>query len=191
MPNSTIVVLLALFSKTDCAAFGESALKRSLSFPLRLAKWWEMRHNFTAQWQKLQDETEDVLLDLETRSWLYNGSMNFTFPAGLSAEIAGNYTSRQLRGSVEAQPIGSLNIGLPKELPGNRGTLKFNVNDIFLSSNMRWKAFQQEYNYYFDGHFQFAERVFRLTYSRNFGNSKLKEARSRSTGSEAERSRVN
>lgn len=41
------------------------------------------------------------------------------------------------------------------------------------------------------GSFDFSRPTVRLTYSRNFGNSKLRASRNRKTGSEEERQRVN
>jgi len=163
----------------------------TLSFPIQLTKWWEMRNNITAQWQKIKDDTEGNNLEFERKSWYYNGSMNFTLAHGFSAELSGYYFSKALYGALDSHPFGELNVGVQKELPNNNGTLKLNVTDILFTGNWTGTILLPENNFYYKGYYQFSERTFRLTYSRNFGNSKLKEARSRSTGSEEERNRVN
>lgn len=161
----------------------------TLSFPIRLAPGWEMRHNITAQWQKVKDSTGDVPVEISRKSWYYNGNMTFNLPGDLTGEISGLYFAKSLFGALDIQPLGELSFGVQKELP-NKDVLKINVNDVFTSNNWSFSSFLPEHNYVFEGKYRFAERVFRITYTHNFGNAKLKKVRARKTGSEEERNRV-
>ncbi len=84
----------------------------------------------------------------------------------------------------------SLNFGLQKKLPNNKGSLVFNVTDF--SGPPRYKLYidapEQNLISYFNG--RFTVTTFKLTYSRNFGSSKVKANRTRTTGSEEEKQRV-
>ncbi|MBK7373901.1 MAG: outer membrane beta-barrel protein [Saprospiraceae bacterium] len=84
-----------------------------------------------------------------------------------------------------------INAGVQKSLGDKWGSLKFSVNDIFESiifkggTNIEGEGFET------DNSFDFSNRTFTLTYSRNFGRSQVKSSRDRKTGSEEERGRVN
>ncbi len=69
--------------------------------------------------------------------------------------------------------------------------VRFNINDIFDSFEYNGGTNIPEENLNTDNTFDFSNRTFLLTYTRNFGNKKLKSARSRQTGAEEERKRVN
>jgi len=84
----------------------------------------------------------------------------------------------------------SVNVGVQKELP-NGSRLGISVNDIFLGGNWRGRLEDQNVDFIYEGYYGFSERVFRLTYSHRFGNSKVKAARKRATGSAEEMRRTN
>ena len=71
------------------------------------------------------------------------------------------------------------------------GTVKFSINDALDSMKFTGGTDLPEQNIKTENLFDFSNRTFTLTYSRNFGNQKLKSKRDRETGSEEERRRVN
>ena len=81
-----------------------------------------------------------------------------------------------------------MNLGIQKEFK-NEGALRFSCNDIFETSKWSWDS-KDEDNFSFDGYIKFDKRIFTITYSQKFGNTKIKGVRKRSVGSEEERRRV-
>jgi len=103
----------------------------------------------------------------------------------------GVYVSKGLFGILQNTPYRVFNIGAQKVLKNNNGTIRFNVQDVFQSGNWKIESDPVVIDFIYRGQYLITERVFRLTYSRNFGNNKLKASRKRATGSEEERRRVN
>ena len=163
----------------------------TLSVPLMITPWWEAQNNFIGTWYRNRLSYNDALVTLEQKTLNINSTHHFQLPADFSLEISGFFLSPTLWGITKSKPLGVLGAGLRKELPGEHGALQFNVSDIFLTGNWKESAFLPEQQLNYRGLYAFAERIFRLTYTRNFGNSELKASRDRSTGSEEERRRVN
>lgn len=164
----------------------------TLSFPVQVTEWWEMQNNFTGQWQQINDNRDEHTLRQEQTSWYYNGVQSFRLPKNYSIEVSGYYFAPNLFGGVKTAPIGVLNLGFQKQFGNNNNTLRFSINDVFFTGNWRMTLNQPALNNLrYEGFYRFSERVFRLSYSQNFGSSKVKKARQRTTGSEEERRRVN
>ena len=163
----------------------------SLSFPFKPAKWWEIRSSWTVQWMKINDKVEGKKIAFDNSSWYMNGSSSFTLPQKYTIEISGTYFSPSLGGAVLWQSFNSVDFGIQKEFENNNGTLKFAINDIFNGSNWRGSLDDPDVDFVYRSLYGFSERVFRLTYSRRFGNNKLKGERKRTTGSVEEQRRVN
>ena len=163
----------------------------TLSVPFNPTQWLEIRNNISYVRQQFVNTVEGNKLSYLNNGWNYNGSVNFILPKKFSLEFSGFYQSKSLMGGLLLDPMSQVNFGLQKELSNNWGTLKFTFNDMFLGSNLDISQSLEENNFQYHAFFRMSARVFRLSYSLNFGNKKLKKARSRSTSSEEERKRVN
>lgn len=161
----------------------------NISFPIQIKKWWSMRLGATGLYVQNQDSEEKSFENYEVFNWNANGNMNLKFPKNFSAEFTAFYLAPGIFGGVRNKQFARVNFGLQKQLSGNAGRLVFGVEDIFFSGI--WNAFIDEPDLQYDQRYRFTERIFRLTYSRNFGSSKVKGARKRKIGSEDERRRVN
>lgn len=163
----------------------------TVTFPLSVTKWWNMQNNLIGTWQEVNAYYEENSVQLQTQNLQIVWINSFTLPKDFSAELVGFYQTKALNGAGVALPMGALNVGIQKKLNGNWGTLRFGVDDLLNSLEYRFETNFPEYNIVGRGDIDFSQRTFKLTYSRNFGNNKLKSARQRATGSEEERRRVN
>lgn len=163
----------------------------NLSFPWQIKEWWSLRSNWTAGWGKFNDKIEGEPLSIERANWGMNATSSFTLPKDFGIELSGFYYGRSAYGTIIGQPIYIVDFGVQKQLKNDQGTLRFSVSDIFISGNFTSRVDDPNINFQYEGTFGQAERVFRLSYSRSFGNSKVKGARDRETGSAEEQRRAN
>ncbi len=166
-------------------------LSASLSFPVQVTDWWQMQNNFLGFWQLDKTRFEGAILTIEQKSFRLNSVQTFKLPKDFTLEFSGNYRTPGIRGFVKRKATGVLNIGLQKNLGNNKGRLSLNVNNVLKTFN--WELFTTDptIGFEYKGAFNFSERAVRLTYTRSFGNNKLKGNRKRQTGSAEEQGRVN
>jgi hypothetical protein len=164
----------------------------NFSIPAYIGDWWVIQTNLGANWQQNNLRYGDGgEISLEAYTFQANMSHSFELPNNWGIELTGFYLSPAIWGLGTTRPFGAVNFGLQKELNNNAGTLRFSVSDIFFTANWRTVVVVPEENLNLERFFRFSERVFRISYSRNFGNNELRAARNRATGSEEERNRVN
>jgi hypothetical protein len=87
------------------------------------------------------------------------------------------------------QPLGSLNAGIQKKF-GNQGILRLAMDDILYNNYWRSSTDVAQINLKSTIKYNWHNQFVRLTYSRNFGNKKLRTVQVQ-TGSEEERRRAN
>ena len=162
----------------------------TLSVPIDLTDNWTMRYNLTASRQITETDHLEEPLRLENNNINLNASTSLKLPRDFSFEVSGFYQSRVIFGVAELQPFGSLNVGVEKKFKEDRGTLRFNVNDVLNTQNFKVESYLPDEDVTINRLFDIEGPVFNLTYSRNFGNSQLRSARSR-RGSEDEQRRLN
>ena len=159
--------------------------------PVKIASWWRTQNNFTYIKQKVRAFYlgEPVIQDLGNFS--ANSTHSFKISDSFSAELSGFYNGPSFFGTARYEEVYGINIGFQKKFSDKWGTLKFSINDALDSVEFVGGTDLPDQNIFTRNVFDFSNRTFTLTYTRNFGNSKLKSSRNRETGSEAERRRVN
>ncbi|MBK9488439.1 MAG: outer membrane beta-barrel protein [Haliscomenobacter sp.] len=134
---------------------------------------------------------------MTTHSYLaYNFSINQTLklPHNYELELNAWHNGSQFDGATRISDFGMVNLGIGKKLNRDRGTLQLTVTDLL--KTMRLSAYighltplvfqlRSVSNYRSESAWA---RIFRLSYSRNFGNVLNKEKRK--SGADEERERV-
>ena len=72
--------------------------------------------------------------------------------------------------------ISEINVGLQKKLTKRGGKLSFGYDNIFNSSAYRIDLDLPEQKQYFETRLQFTQPKFKISWSQNFGNQKMKAA---------------
>ena len=160
-----------------------------VSFPIYVTNWWEMQNNAMLISQKSQTTIEGVPIQFQQNTFSFNSAQSFTLPKDFSLEVSGFYRSAALFGYMKMKAMGSFNLGLQKKFKDD-SSLRFAFTDIFRTNRWTFETNVPEQNLNSVTYVNFENRKLTLTYTRSFGNNKLKASRNRTTGSEEERRRV-
>ena len=163
----------------------------TVSFPIYVKDWWEIRSSWTAQWAQFRDIVDGEEYTLANWSWYMNGSSVFKLPRKYTLEISGRYFSNQPGGVVTWQGTGALDIGIQKEFNNNGGTLRLAATNIFNGLNWHGVVDDPEIDFQYRGEYNIGEPVVMLSYAKQFGKKDVKGARKRQTGSAEEQARTN
>jgi Outer membrane protein beta-barrel family/Carboxypeptidase regulatory-like domain len=159
-----------------------------LNFPIKLGKWLDGFGGNQAVYNAYNADYQGFKYNATRWNWLAYWGITAKLPADIKVEINGFYMTKFLNEFFTIQPMGGLNIAASKTFWDKRGRLSLNFNDVFYSQktdaivdlqNIKVSFTQREYS-----------RNARMTFSYTFGNTKVKNVRSRGTGSESETSRV-
>lgn len=161
-----------------------------INFPWKPTKWWEMQNNAFVATQFFDLVYEQVPFKISSRFVGFNSTQSFTLPRKFSIELSGGYITDNQYGVTNYKGNGQMSLGIQKELAPGWGKLNFSISDIFASNNWYGTTNQPALNLLVKDSYQQAERVFKLTWTNTFGNSKLKEARQRGGAAEEERRRL-
>ena len=160
-----------------------------LSFPLYLTKWWEVQTNISVLSQKLKTGGENPPISINQFNYNFNMMHSFQLPQKISLELSGAYQSRTLWGYMIMQPIGSVNAGIQKIFK-DHSKLRFSCMDVFDTYDWEFITNVPELNLRSSFAVNWEGQKFMLSYSRNFGNHKMKSTRKWDTGSVEESRRV-
>ncbi|HTE33333.1 MAG TPA: outer membrane beta-barrel family protein [Chryseolinea sp.] len=162
----------------------------TFSIPLNLTRWWSMQSNLAGRWQQASSVYKGTDITLEQKNFRITCTQSFKLPKDFAIDISGFYQSGELRGRAFIRPLRALDFGIQKKIDKGKGKLSFAITDIFSSITYRGYVDIPEQNLVARRNMQFTQRIFKLTYSRSFGNSKLEGKRSKTDSSEEERKRV-
>lgn len=163
----------------------------TLGFPLKLTKWWRTQNNLTFVSQKNRAFYNTVPVEQKLTNFSANSTHSFKVNNDISAELSGFYNGPSFFGTARYDAVVGVNFGVQYKISEKLGTVKFAVNDIFDSVEFNGGTNLPDQNIRTDNLFDFSNRTFLFTYTRNFGNSKLKASRDRGTAADDERQRVN
>jgi hypothetical protein len=159
------------------------------TLPIAITDWWEFRndlslYHFQYETQHLKNNVNHHLL-----SFTYNGTNTFQLSSGYSVEMTGYFQSASQWGLIHLKPLGRLDVGLKKQLKDDWGTISLVGTDLLNTYAWRGDINSPQANTEAFFSYSFGMRGFSITYTKTFGNKKLKKVNIRS-GSETERQRV-
>ena len=128
----------------------------NMTLPFQITNWWEMQNNFTGNWQMIATDNEGSLYKRSQNGFQVNTTQTFKLPGRFTVEVSGFYISPVINGYYNWLARGFVNIGVRKDI-GQNGTLNLSCNDVFKTSQLRWKSDNSD-SYYFYGHLRFRLR---------------------------------
>ena len=159
-----------------------------LSFPLQITKWWEMQVNAIGSHYQLKVQYLDAPMSISIKNFTFNGSSKFNISKTVTAELSGFYQSRQFFGVLEWGALGALDFGLEKKF--RNSTLRLSYSDMLGTNKWNARAHVPEENIDSNFFFDVETTAVNITYSTNYGNTKLRGKRARQTASEEEQARL-
>jgi iron complex outermembrane recepter protein len=158
---------------------------------IKAAKWLTAmvytNYNYTRYKGVLYGEP----IDVSAGNFLVSLNNQMKFSKGWSAELSGWYRTKGVEGQIIIEPFGALTAGLSKQVLKGKGTVKFNIRDIFYSQvvegDINFKATEAHFKNWRD------TRVANITFTYRFGKP-LKngnEPRNRNTPDEQNRVKSN
>jgi hypothetical protein len=160
----------------------------SVSAPVRINKWWNMINNGNIYYNHFNGRLGGTVLNNGRPAADIRSNNSFTLKNGWAAELNLNFSSGGQYGFMVIDPQWGVAAGVQKNILNNKGTLRFNISDIFWT-NLPQAVITYD-NYIEKWHAYRETRVANLSFSYRFGNNKVQAARRRTTASEEERQRA-
>ncbi|WP_158795587.1 TonB-dependent receptor domain-containing protein [Pedobacter sp. L105] len=161
----------------------------NVSMPLTITKWWNTTNTITLFYRSFSSpDLMGASFHSGKTSYLLNTTQSFTITPTINAELSMNYQSAQVYGTYAVKPLYNMDMGLSKSFAGNRANIKVAANDVFNFMKARISSAIPGQDYQL---IQKEEtRVFRITFSYNFGSSLIKAVATHVNASDTEQKRV-
>ncbi len=160
----------------------------TVSAPVRINNWWNMVNNGNIFYNHFNGKLGGTTLNNGKPAFDLRTNNSFTIGNGWMSELNVNYNSGGQYGFMVLDPQWGLAFGIQKTVLKRKGTIRFNITDIFWTSLPKAVI---TYNNYIEKWRAYREtRVANLTFTYRFGKNTVQAARRRATASEEERSRA-
>ncbi|RYE28348.1 MAG: TonB-dependent receptor [Sphingobacteriaceae bacterium] len=153
-----------------------------------LKKWWNVTAEVDASFNKVNTVVAGNPFESSRFAWDANLDQTFFLPKNFKFQLTANYESPSINGLAKTLSSSEVDAGLNKTLLDKKMTISFKVRDIFFQS--RYRSILQYNNVNTRWNNEYESRRFTLGLTYNFGNTKLKTARNRQTGSRDEEGRM-
>lgn len=155
--------------------------------PYSPTKWWNMYTNLAGVFNQVQAYNNGYLVTVKFPVLTLYSVQTLSLPKKFSLEISGYYNSGGLWGIFKRKAFGELNMALQKKMGKDGGKLSIGYDNIFNSSVYRINLDLPEQQQYIDMRLQFTQPKFKVAWSQNFGNQKMKAAAKKAEAEERAR----
>ena len=166
----------------------QKRLEMQLNFPIKIGKWLDGFGGNQAIYNSYDASYLGNTYKTSRWHWLAYWQFNVALPADVKMEIGGFYLTKFLEEFLTIDKLLGVDIGISKTFAEKKGRVSLSVNDIFYSQKTNATIAFSDVNVLFKQR-EFSRNV-RLSFSFQFGNTKLKNISNRGAASENEASRV-
>ena len=156
-------------------------------------KWWKLNGNFNFFDNKTSGEysyfdTNNQLItqsfDNQSSTWFARITSKITLPYKIDWQTNGTYNARQRIAQGVNKGVIAANLAFSKDILKDKGTLTFNINDVFNTRKMLRDLRLPNVNS--DSEMQWRVRAFTLSFTYRFNKKKTDERPKRTEGGEGE-----
>ena len=149
----------------------EKAMGIEFSSTFSLVSWWKWDVNFNFFYADIDGSNIIETYQANTYSWFARQTSRFTLPKSFDIQIRGNYEAPQNTAQGKRKSLYYADLSMSKDVLKGRGTINFNILDVF--NTRRVRAISEGQNFYTESDFQARRRQFNLTF-----NYRIKQAKS-------------
>ena len=166
-------------------------LSFNINAPLPIAKWWEGFINVWVNNARFKANLDRGFnLSAAVTTFGFYSEHNITLPKGFKFQASGWFSGPSIWGGVwKTKSMGSLDLGVQKDILGGDGTIKLTVTDVLFTNYWTSTAANSQ-RLSMSGSGSWESRQVRVNFSYRFGNKEVKGQRNRKTGLEDESSRI-
>lgn len=161
----------------------------NLNAPVSFTKWWSSSNTVMLFYLGFRaPDLRGQELNNGKVAWQFNSQHKIIINKSLSAEIMADYRSALQYSTLNISAQYGIDLGISKTLMNKKMSIKFALSDVFDTRKQTITSAYSGLNYNL---MQKNEtRIGRISLSYRFGKSEIKPERRRSTGLEAEQSRI-
>lgn len=148
----------------------EKAMGVEFSSAYSPTSWWKLDFNFNFFHADIDGSNIIETYKASTYSWFVRQTSRFTLPKGLDIQVRGNYEAPQNTAQGKRKSLYYADFSLSKDVLKGRGTINFNILDVFNTRKMR--SISEGINFYTDSNTQMRRRQFNLTFNYRIKQSK-------------------
>ncbi|WP_369013747.1 TonB-dependent receptor domain-containing protein [Flavobacterium anhuiense] len=142
-------------------------------------KWWKLNSNFnffnvktTGEHSYTDTQGKEIVQDLDNQanSWFARVNSKVTLPYKIDWQLTAMYNGEQK--TAQGKNLGQfgMNTAFSKDVMKDKGTIAFNISDVFNSRKMRSYTYLDDVSSYSE--FQFRKRQFNLSFTYRFNKPK-------------------
>ena len=148
----------------------EEATGAEFTSEFSLFPWWKLDMNVNFFYAEIDGTNIFSSYNNTTYSWFARQTSRFMLPRQLDIQVRGNYEAPQKTAQGKRLALYYLDFSLSKDVFAGRGTVHFNVLDVFNSRRMR--SITEGGNFYSEGNNQMRRRQVNLTLTYRIRQSK-------------------
>ena len=160
----------------------------SVSAQVPVAKWWSANIYANYNYNQFKGELYGEKIDIGAATVLFNVNNQFRFTKGWSAELSGFYRTKGVDGQIIIQPMGQVSTGVSKQVMKGKGSVRFNMRDLFYTNWAKGNINFQRTQAYFENRRD--SRVATISFTYRFGKPMKEQSSRRNGGAGDEQSRV-
>ncbi|HTF30003.1 MAG TPA: outer membrane beta-barrel family protein, partial [Flavitalea sp.] len=156
----------------------------SINTNIPVTKWWRSNVYVNVFNNYFNGIVSDTVVSLDATVLNFNGSQQFNFAKTWSAEISGFFRTGGIEGVIRSKSLGTVSLGIGKQIMKTKGTIRLNVRDVFYSQRFRGVSRYGDVDAAFQDRGD--SRVVNINFSYRFSKGKINGAPKRRAGSASE-----